>query len=513
MRTQANARGQERRRDWDAPHRPLRNRGEVIVADGFGLNVRVDRGRLVIRDGTGRNRRERRYPRSSEIQRLVLIGGSGTVTLDAIRWLSDVGAALVCIDRNGTALCNSVPGRADAKLRRALALAPFNQAGLAVAQTLLQPKLEGQLRLLDRLPGASAAAERSIREAIEQVASASAIEDALIGEANAARAYWGCWTEVEPHFRSDTKAEMSAPWRRFGPRESVISRGSRLAATPAAAMANYLFALATFEAHLACLSAGLDPAIAVLHADRRYRDSLPLDLIEPIRPAVEEHLLDLLETRELDPAWFFETRRGSCRVLAPLTHELAATLPLWRAKLLPVASQVTRLLAASSGEPAVDSARRTTRHPAAAGPNRPRGEPRCTRCEGPVPRRTRAYCDSCLAIVSRERYDKWIAAGKQARQNAPANPSQTAEAKARRAASMVRRHRERPDWAGAAAEEGVFEREILPGIQRVPLAELQRETGLSHTYVSDIRRGRYVPHPQHWPAFRRLAEREPRARS
>jgi hypothetical protein len=78
---------------------------------------------------------------------------------------------------------------------------------------------------------------------------------------------------------------------------------------------------------------------------------------------------------------------------------------------------------------------------------------------------------------------------------------------------MVRRHRERPEWAGAAAEEGVFEREILPGIRRVPLAELQRETGLSHTYVSDIRRGKYVPHPQHWPAFRRLAERELRARS
>jgi CRISPR-associated protein Cas1 len=93
-------------------------------------------------------------------------------------------------------------------------------------------------------------------------------------------------------------------------------------------MANYLFALATFEAHLACLSSGLDPAIAVLHADRRYRESLPLDLVEPIRPVVEEHLLDLLETRDLDPNWFFETGRGSCRLLAPLTHELAATLPV-----------------------------------------------------------------------------------------------------------------------------------------------------------------------------------------
>jgi hypothetical protein len=71
---------------------------------------------------------------------------------------------------------------------------------------------------------------------------------------------------------------------------------------------------------------------------------------------------------------------------------------------------------------------------------------------------------------------------------------------------MARRHRERPDWTAASAEQGVFEREILPGIQSIPLAELQRATGLSHTYVSAIRRGVYVPHPQHWPAFRHLTE-------
>jgi CRISPR-associated protein Cas1 len=221
-----------------------------------------------------------------------------------------------------------MPGRAEAKLRRAQALAPFNQTGVTIARALLQPKLEGQLRLLVRLPDRSAIAERSIGEAINLVANATTIEEALIGEANAARAYWRCWADVEPRFRTRGKALVPADWRRFGPRESVVSRGTRLAATPAAAMANYLFALATFEAHLACLSSGLDPAIAVLHADRRYRESLPLDLVEPIRPVVEEHLLDLLETRDLDPNWFFETGRGSCRLLAPLTHELAATLPV-----------------------------------------------------------------------------------------------------------------------------------------------------------------------------------------
>jgi CRISP-associated protein Cas1 len=508
MAATTSARKLEKRRDWDAPQRPLRPRGEVVVVDGFGVSVRVERGQLLISDGAGRERRQRRFGRAtSEIQRLVVIGGSGTVSLDAIRWLADTGAALVCVDRDGSVLCSSLTGRADAKLRRAQALAPYNQTGVAVARALLQPKLEGQLRLLARLPGASAAAERSIREAINQVAEAATIEEALVGEANAARAYWACWADVEPRFHVKGREPVPAAWRRFGPRESVVSSGTRLATTPAAAMANYLFALATFEAHLACLSTGLDPALAVFHADRSYRDSLPLDLVEPIRPAVEEHLLDLLETRELDPDWFYETRRGSCRLLAPLTHELAASLPKWRGELLPVVAEVSRLLLAGQGGSAPDIARTKLAHPAATASKRPRREPRCSRCGGPVPRRNRSYCDDCLRVVTRERYERFIAAGREKRGSTTDDPSQAAEAKARRAASMARRHHERPDWTAASAEQGVFEREILPSLQSIPLAELQRATGLSHTYVSAIRRGKYVPHPQHWPAFRRLAER------
>jgi hypothetical protein len=50
----------------------------------------------------GCNRRERRYgPATSNIARLVVLGGSGSLSLDAVRWLADVGASLVCIDRDG----------------------------------------------------------------------------------------------------------------------------------------------------------------------------------------------------------------------------------------------------------------------------------------------------------------------------------------------------------------------------------------------------------------------------
>jgi hypothetical protein len=57
--TETAARRAERAREWSRPRLPLRKRGEVVVADGYGVSVRVQRGRLVITDGAGRDRRRR----------------------------------------------------------------------------------------------------------------------------------------------------------------------------------------------------------------------------------------------------------------------------------------------------------------------------------------------------------------------------------------------------------------------------------------------------------------------
>jgi hypothetical protein len=71
---------------------------------------------------------------------------------------------------------------------------------------------------------------------------------------------------------------------------------------------------------------------------------------------------------------------------------------------------------------------------------------------------------------------------------------------------MARRRREEREWNAThgetIADAAVFAREILPAIQDVPLSELVRATGLTHSYLSQVRRGDKVPHPGHWPALR-----------
>jgi CRISPR-associated endonuclease Cas1 len=515
----------ERRRDWSLPATPPRKRGKIIVVGGYGVSVRVERSQLQVVDGAGRSRRERRYGRAtSNIARLVVLGGSGSLSLDAVRWLDDMGAALVCIDRDGKVLLTSGPTKPEATLRRAQALAPFSDTGLTVARELLRAKLEGQRHLLDRLdvyPYPLRVLERSF--AAMEIA--ESIEDAVAVEAEAASAYWSGWADVEVRFAPADQRRIPDHWRAFGQRHSPLGSGPRLAVNPAGAILNYLYALLEAEARLACQIVGLDPALAIVHADSRVRDSLPLDLMEAVRPSVDRYLLALLRDRVFRMSDFYETQRGSCRLLAPLTHELAETLPAWRKLIAPVAERVTALLlereptGVNLPTPLTQANRRADRarrHNHAKTPVRlapPRPERRCKRCGGELPNRTRVYCDDCLPHYQRDLYQALAEAGRAAvtKQRAEGiDPSHGGAAGEKRGATMSRRKRELQEWKvahpGTIVDPEVFAREILPAIQGVPVSELVRATGLTVGYLSLIRRGAKVPHPRHWNALRIAGE-------
>jgi CRISPR/Cas system-associated endonuclease Cas1 len=110
-------------------------------------------------------------------------------------------------------------------------------------------------------------------------------------------------------------------WHRAGARTSSIDRQwPRRAITPAHALLNYTYAVLEAEAHIAAHAVGFDPSLGLTHADVRYRGSLAIDLMEPVRPLADELVLDLLEERELRRGDVVETRRGICRLGPPLTR-------------------------------------------------------------------------------------------------------------------------------------------------------------------------------------------------
>src|SRR5271156_3983049 len=94
------------------PQSVLQPRHGVVVLDGYGTSIRVERGHLVVEDGVGSDRFKGRFPRVGHgLERLVVIGSDGTVSLSALRWLADQNASFVMLERNGTVLATTGPVR------------------------------------------------------------------------------------------------------------------------------------------------------------------------------------------------------------------------------------------------------------------------------------------------------------------------------------------------------------------------------------------------------------------
>jgi CRISPR-associated endonuclease Cas1 len=505
-----------------ATFRSLDCAGGVCVVDGYGVQVRVCNRCLIVSDGVGRFRRERSFAKALVgIKRLIIVSHEGAITLEALRWLTDAGIAFLQIDRDGEVIVASANyGLNDPRLRRALSLAPFNSTGLEIGRFLLCVKLAGQEMALSR-PEFPENARGALSGIVEGARNAPTFRELLQFEAAGALAYWSAWQNVGLRFAK--KAEKSLPqhWCIFGQRSSQLTGSPRLATNPANALLNYLYALLEAEGRFACLACGLDPGLGVFHADQKSRDSLVLDVMEAVRPQVDTYLLDLLATRTFSAKDFVETRKGVCRVLAPLTHTLAETTSQWGRALAPVVENVAALLAESTPSrfavpTPLTQAKRSAgrdgvrRNPKRARPVQPQLVATCETCGGSLPSPDRQFCDDCLPGERKRLNTKFLAASAAglAKMHAEGrNPMYSEEGRRKLGEANARRCREAAEWdrTHERPDPEIFTLEILPMLQSATLPQMRAATGLSLTMCANIRRG-YVPHPRHWDSLRILRE-------
>jgi CRISPR-associated endonuclease Cas1 len=291
----------------------------IYVADGYGVSVNVRSKHLVVTDGIGSHRRERRFHKAtSGLRRLVVLGHTGYVTFEALRWMTDAKVGYLQLDRDGTILATTgALGINKAELRRAQALAMGNKVGVEFTRSILGLKIEGQANLSRRY---SIDAANQILRRIDELEGDADLDSLRLTEAQAARVYWDLWTELPVRFVRTDESKVPDHWKTFGTRGSPYGSRARLAANPANALLNYLYALLEAETTLACQAAGLDPGLGVLHTDKRFRASMALDLMEAVRPDVDAYLFDLVQGHVFRAGDFRETRAG-----APISDLCCAT--------------------------------------------------------------------------------------------------------------------------------------------------------------------------------------------
>jgi CRISPR-associated protein Cas1 len=486
----------------------------VCVADGFGVKVTVDRGALQVHDGIGSHRRTRRYDRATHgLRRVVIVQPEGFVTFEALRWCSSLSVGVLVLDADGTPTLASTPRVTDdARLRRVQATAPHEPIGLGVARYLLSSKVAGQARLVLGRFGDEETAS-TIGELAQAIEGMETIEEARQLEASAAALYFGTWAgraEAAPTFAAKERGRIPAHWSSFEGRRSVLASSSanRKAERPVNALLNYVFALLEAEAVLACAAVGLDPGLGIVHNDARGRQSMALDLLEPVRPEADGFVFDMLEARTFRKAEFTETADGHVRLRAPLTHELAETMPRWARSLAPVAEKVAHMLGhAMEGKytPATPltsaklrraqvivkarktkAAGRATRDATKQRPAAPATLPlySCPDCGGPVTNPRHVLCEACQ-----------VGAG---------HTVAVRQTRGRAIAARKRALKERSAAFGVDVDPAIYRERIWPKLGAVKLADIMEATGYSKGHCSTIRAGTWTPHVSTWPMLANL---------
>lgn len=473
---------------------PISPRHGVVTLFGYGTSICVDRGHLTIEDGIGKQRRYARFPRVGHgLKRLVVIGSDGLVSLAALRWLADQGAAFVMLDRFGEILATTGPVHpSDARLRRAQSLAESSGVALRIAIELIKRKLLAQERLIrDKFQDdVSAEVISGQRYALMKATSREEIRRC---EAHGALAYWRVWhTLVLQYPRSDSQ-RIPEHWRVFGSRISPLTKSPRLAVNPANAMLNYLYAILESEARVAISELGLDPGLGVLHSDTRTRDSLACDLMEPIRPQVDAFLLDWLRSGALQRKWFFEERDGNCRLTGEFAAQLSETSKLWKQALGPFAEWMLDTLwsaSSSSSKIRIPATRLTQdrKREAKGIPTQPLIESGMTqRTLGPKP------LSGFPIIPKLARLDRFDSVAQSRRAG-----TQRQQVAAQREWNPT----EKPDWL----DEKTYRERVQPQLLKIAVPKIMSALSISGPYALRIRGGRCIPHPRHWLALARLAD-------
>jgi CRISP-associated protein Cas1 len=486
--------------------------GVLTLSSGPGASLRVAQNHLLAKDG-GTELKFRRA--ACPVSRVVVVRSEGFITIPAMRWLHEVGAALVVLQYDGTPIVTSMPRViTPAALRRTLALTSIEtRLGKAIAGSLIKAKIAGQIATLRTFDRDAAADE--IGTIMTQLHGASPL--ALLGvEGLASAVYFQALADWPLSFGK--RQEVPDHWRTFGARTSSLTGAPRGAVLPAQAVLNYLYGVLASEITIALHAAGLDPALGILHADKDDRASLAYDLMEPARPVLDRWLLHWLQSATFSKRDFREDVWGYIRVTHPLNSHLAMTAALWRGIAEELVQWIYRRL---SGENvalrltgvnvlAAEATRRAVRWRLGNRLSRP-VPATCAECSKALPKSRRKFCSGeCSQAYHHDTHFQAIIAAAVTRRADPERARATNLATGRKSSRhAASRHawRSRPEWSAADDERlrRWFADAVAPALRRCRLAAIMRATGVSKHFAVQLRSGRVAPHPRHVAALAEIA--------
>jgi len=194
-----------------------------------------------------------------------------------------------------------------------------------VAQELVRAKIRAELKAT--VPDAEAR-RQEFEEWDIKLNSAQSVAEIMIVESRAAASYWRTFRDAG--LRERKNGNLPRSWLRFAQRnKGAAFLGNQHASHPINAMLNYCYIVEAGRLAKALASEGLCLSIGFLHSDKKGRNSLVWDAIEPLRPAIDAKVFEFLAEREFARSDFPQSGYNVHRLSRDVTQLLlhSASLP------------------------------------------------------------------------------------------------------------------------------------------------------------------------------------------
>jgi CRISPR-associated protein Cas1 len=320
--------------------RVTRHSHKPLVLTGHGMRLNVDNGALVVRNGFTH------YPQHQEQwrffpgdrnspSRIIVVDGSGGLSFDVLNWLSSQNIPLIKIDWRGevASVLGAVGGTDPRQVQRQLAAQGSGRA-LEIAKRIVREKIVNSIETLQMaLPG-SPIREHAISKLQDEAGQLDKHPPksiaALLGlEGRVARAYFRSWRGLPLQWKGIGRHPIPDDWRCVGQRQSLNTRKkgrNRFASHPVNAILNYAYAVLESHVRMQIIVEGYDPTIGYLHSHSEDRPALVFDLMEPLRPVVDQKVLEFVQSHTFHPADFTIRSDGVCRLNLEMARHLVQTV-------------------------------------------------------------------------------------------------------------------------------------------------------------------------------------------
>jgi CRISPR-associated protein Cas1 len=334
----------------------------VAIAHGYRIQLKIKDGQLILCDGIGSVKRERCWPKVDRtLKRIVITGQTGYISLEAMAWCAEHQISIATLDLDGNVIDHRAHGQSDIDLLRnqIYATDTESQERVEIAKAIQRHKLASQASVIENHFSVSIQVAIRILDYRDAIISARTVPEIIGYEGIAANEYFSAWQDISLQWEPKSANRIPPNWVTFNKRSSVVKSGGvkQGATDPINAILNYCYTLGYAECRNALIAHGLDPRLGFVHSESQGRDSLACDALEMIRGTIDRYVITLVRSREFSHRDFTEPygyTPGTCRLVAPLTHELCEVSYNWHQSAQDAVATITELL---TGHPAQRSQR------------------------------------------------------------------------------------------------------------------------------------------------------------